>query len=333
MPANVEEMFSVREMPWHREGTVTEDYPQTWDAARVLAGLDWEAESQPVFALVGITETGQPIYEPVDGFHRITRSDTGATLSIRQTSYEIIPNAAFGEIFEAVLQTDKDKLRAETGGTLEGGRKVWMLVRLDEPVVIPGDTSATYPYMAITSRHDALGSTQLRSTAVRIVCANTYAAAEAEGERTGLTYKFMHRGNWRDHIEEARQAVTATRREFKAYVDMMSDLVKLGVTAEQREQFVTAFIPAPPAGVASKRVLGNVQTAQAKLREILNSPTIAGAGIDGTVYGLVQAGGEYLDHVRTAQTWETKLNRTLLKPEAGKHRAMKIAMEVAGYAS
>lgn len=27
MPANIESMFSVRQMPWHREGTVLADYP------------------------------------------------------------------------------------------------------------------------------------------------------------------------------------------------------------------------------------------------------------------------------------------------------------------
>jgi phage/plasmid-like protein (TIGR03299 family) len=330
MPANVDKMFSVREMPWHREGQVLDDYPQTWEQARVLAGLDWEAESQPVFALVSADEQGQPIYEPVDGFHRITRSDTGATLAIRQTSYEIIPNSAFGEIFEAVLETDRDHLRAETGGVLEGGRKVWMLVSLDEPVTIPGDSSATYPFMAITSRHDALGSTQLRATAVRIVCANTFSAAEAEGDRTGLTFKFVHRGSWRDNIDEARAAVTASRREFKAYTDMMADLAALGITSIQREQFVTAFIPAPPAGTASKQVLANVADAQAKLREILAGPTVDGAGIGGSVYGLVQGAGEYLDHVRMARTWETKLGRTLLKPEPLKAKARTIALDIVG---
>src|SRR5215472_5475618 len=42
MPANVESMFSVREMPWHREGTVLADYPGDRDEARKLAGLDWD---------------------------------------------------------------------------------------------------------------------------------------------------------------------------------------------------------------------------------------------------------------------------------------------------
>ena len=42
MPANVESMFSVRQMPWHREGTILTDYPGDWAEARTLAGLDWD---------------------------------------------------------------------------------------------------------------------------------------------------------------------------------------------------------------------------------------------------------------------------------------------------
>ena len=30
MSANIESMFSVRQMPWHREGTILADYPDTW---------------------------------------------------------------------------------------------------------------------------------------------------------------------------------------------------------------------------------------------------------------------------------------------------------------
>ena len=33
MPANVESMFSVRQMPWHQEGTVLAGYPGDWDTA------------------------------------------------------------------------------------------------------------------------------------------------------------------------------------------------------------------------------------------------------------------------------------------------------------
>jgi len=50
--------------------------------------------------------------------------------------------------------------------------------------------------------------------------------------------------------------------------------------------------------------------------------------IAGTPYGLVQAAGEYLDHVRNARSWETRLNRTLIRPEPLKHRALSLVREI-----
>ncbi len=37
-------------MPWHRQGEVLDDYPQTFAEARVLAGLDWDPVAYPVTA-------------------------------------------------------------------------------------------------------------------------------------------------------------------------------------------------------------------------------------------------------------------------------------------
>ena len=60
MPANVESMFSVRQMPWHREGTILADYPGTWDEARKLAGLDWDPITTEVYAVTGINRRRHP---------------------------------------------------------------------------------------------------------------------------------------------------------------------------------------------------------------------------------------------------------------------------------
>ena len=69
MPANVESMFSVRQMPWHREGIILSDYPGNWDDARTLAGLDWDPETSSVYALTGPPEppsaaSRNPIHHP-----------------------------------------------------------------------------------------------------------------------------------------------------------------------------------------------------------------------------------------------------------------------------
>jgi phage/plasmid-like protein (TIGR03299 family) len=324
MPANIESMFSVRQMPWHREGTILADYPDTWTQARTLAGLDWDPVTAPVYAVTGDNPDGTACYEPIAGWKTITRSDTGAVLSLNKDTYTVIDHGEMGEIVEAVLA--QPGVRWETAGVLDGGKAVWCLALLDEPITLPGDDSPTLPYLAITNRHDGTAACALRATAVRIVCANTFRAAELEGERTGTTFSFIHKSSWRNRIDEARKAVTGAQREMRRYAELATELLAIPVSPAQRELFITEFIPKPPEGLITDRVARNVDEARAALRMIFESKTTE--QVAHTAYGLVQAAGEYLDHVRTARSWETRLNRTLIRPEPLKHRALALARDI-----
>jgi len=327
MPANVEQMFSVRQMPWHQEGQVIADYPGSWAEARKLAGLDWEPVTGPVYTVTGINADGTEHFDPIDGWKTVTRGDTGAVLSIRDQSYQVITHEDMGLIVEAVL--DQPNVKYETAGCLAGGRQVWVLALLDEPIDLPGDTSPVLPYLAITNRHDGTRACALRATAVRIVCANTFGASEMEGERHGRVFSFVHKGQWRDRLDEARAAVTGARRQYAEYKDLMARLIGVSMTAAQVDLFVREFIPDPPKGLISDRVAKNIEEARSAVRGFLASKTVEGAGVGGTAYGCVQAAGEYLDHTRKSRTWETRLNRCLLAPEPLKARAVKLALEAA----
>jgi phage/plasmid-like protein (TIGR03299 family) len=324
MPANVESMFSVRQMPWHQEGIILGDYPGTWAEARVRAGLDWDPETTGVYTITGINPDGSVHCELIEGWQAIIRSDTGAVLSLNKDSYTVIGHGEMGEIVEAVLA--QPNVKWETAGVLDEGRAVWCLALLDEPVEMPGDDSPTLPYLAITNRHDGTAACALRATAVRIVCANTFRAAELEGERTGATFSFIHKSSWRSRIEDARQAVTGARTEMRRYTELAYELLAIPITPKQRELFVTEFIPMPPQGLITDRVARNVEEARQALRLIFESKTTE--HVAGTGYGLMQAAGEYLDHVRNARSWETRLNRTLIRPEPLKHRALFLIREV-----
>ena len=324
MPANMESMFSVRQMPWHREGTILEDYPGDWDTARKLAGLDWDPIATEVYALADLNADGTPHYEPINGWKAIARSDNGAVLSLNRDTYTVISHGEMGEIVEAVLA--QPNVKWETAGVLDSGRSVWCLALLDEPITLPGDASPTLPYLAITNRHDGTAACALRATAVRIVCANTFRAAELEGERTGATFSFIHKSSWRNRIEEARQAVTGARAEMRRYSELAAELLGIHITPRQRELFITEFIPMPPQGLVTDRVARNVEEARKALRLLFDSTTNEQRA--GTGYGLVQAAGEYLDHVRTARSWETRLNRTLIRPEPLKHRALSLVRDI-----
>ena len=113
---------------------------------------------------------------------------------------------------------------------------------------------------------------------------------------------------------------------MRRYTELAHELLGIPITPRQRELFVTEFIPMPPQGLVTDRVARNVEEARNALRLIFESKTTE--QVAGTAYGLVQAAGEYLDHVRTARSWETRLNRTLIRPEPLKHRALSLIREV-----
>src|SRR5262249_59893758 len=152
--------------------------------------------------------------------------------------------------------------KGNPAGALEGAGAFGCRPRLAEPVALPLDDSPTLPYLAITNRHDGTAACALRATAVRIVCANTFRAAELEGERTGATFSFIHKSSWRSRIEEARRAVTGARTEIRRYTELANELLAIPVTPRQRELFVTEFIPMPPAGLVTDPVARNVDEAR-----------------------------------------------------------------------
>jgi phage/plasmid-like protein (TIGR03299 family) len=326
MPAYFDTGFFVRQPAWHGQGNVLDDYPESWAAARPLAGLDWDPIEERIFRLDSVEpDTGRPVYAEIEDRKAIVRSDNGNVLSVRQDSYQIISHDEMGEIVDAVA--NMPGVRYETAGSIEGGKGVWALALLDEPVTLPGDDTLTLPYLALLNRHDGKGAMKVLSTNVRVVCANTWKAAEMNGERDGTVFSFRHTAGWRDRIEEARAAVSGVRDSFAEYVAEATDLLGITVTPRQRELFVREFIPTPPDGLVSDRVARNIEEARAAVRLILESKTTE--HVSGTAYGLAQAAGEYLDHVRAARTWETRLNRSLLRPEPLKTKAVRLAREAA----
>lgn len=320
----LDSMYSVREMPWHGLGTVLEDYPETWADARQQAGLDWEPVPEPVYRRL---MDGNFVELPDQ--RRITRTDrTGVTLAVvsKSMSESLYPNAQLGPLIEAFQDGG---LLYETAGSLDEGRKVWVLVRAKEPFEIPGDPNgATLPFLSVQNNHDGQGSLRVQRLQTRIVCANTSAAADREAKRHGLEYVFKHTASIKDRVELAKKAINGLSADRVAYAEWAADLMALRVTTSQRERFIEHYFPMPVAEhMISDRVVGNIETARDTLRGILNGQTCEGIGFN--AYGLVQAAVEYQDHYRTARSPETRFSRSMLYGNSAKTVAEKLAREAA----
>jgi phage/plasmid-like protein (TIGR03299 family) len=321
MPALFESGFFVREPAWHGLGTVLAEAPKTWEEFRTAAGLDWEPVTAPLFGETGIDEDGRVVYAKEEGIQKIVRSDNPKLrLATVGETYHLINHADMGKIAGALLE-DRE-VEFETGGSLEEGRRVWALFRLGEAIQIKGDPSAMLPFVALLNAHDGSGSLKAIATTIRVVCSNTYNAADMDGTRRGTVATIRHTKNWETRIEDARQALTGARKESDELVEWFEFLAGVKVTASQVQEFVDRmFWPKDRGAVLSDTVRAHIETAIGRWYEAYRSPTCE--GIQGTAYGIVQASGEYAQYLRP-ETRNDKnarrdamTNRTVLSTSGG----------------
>lgn len=262
---------------------------------------------------------------PLKDHKLIVRNDTELVLGVVGDSYELLNHSEMGSILEAVLGLDNVKF--ETAGSCRDGAQVWALAYIDEPYKVLGDDSESYPFLALLNNHDGTGACKLVATQVRVVCWNSYRAAEMEGERSGRQFTFRHTAGIHDRIEEAKQALAGVRTETEEWTELAAALFGMKADEAAFNHFLADFIPDPVGDVVSDRVRNNVEKARSIFKSLyLDSPT--GEAHRGTALGLIDASVEYLDHVRGYRNSDTYMGRTLLRPEPLKAKATMLARAV-----
>ena len=126
MAANLESMFYVRETPWHGLGTRVMEAPASKEALQ-LAGLDWKVLQEPIF-----TDTKEEIV----GYKANVRDSDRRVLGVVTDRYKVIQNEEAFAFTDALLG---EGVRYETAGSLQDGKKVWMLARLPQEYIISGE--------------------------------------------------------------------------------------------------------------------------------------------------------------------------------------------------
>lgn len=322
-------LFTVREPAWHGLGAVLPEYGTREELQPLVHG--WEPVTTPIY-------TEEPTFELVEhepasefrevpGFRAVQRSDSGATLGVVSDTYELVSNNELWDIAEAIEGEARGEVMFETGGSLKGGAKVWLLIRLRDPLTVRGDEeTGTVAYYALQNAHDGSGSFRGQATMTRIVCDNTAQMADLDAQQRGTSFTFRHTRNVKDRIEEARAALAGWRESVDAYRMLSEHLGEARVEAGQVHDFAERFIPAPPPSTASDRVMANVEEARRTWFGIYRGE--ANERIHGTRWGLVQASVEYLNHGRRAHSQESRFKRAYLDPSRLTQDAVKIAQRV-----
>lgn len=325
-------LFSVRKPTWHGLGEILPEYPVREEAQKIAH--PWEPVTARVFQEVPSLhyDETQDRWDPTTEFHvvedyqAVVRSDNSEVLGVVGKNYSPVSNDEMWDIAEAVQGGGID-VQYETAGSLEGGRKVWVMLRLDEPVKVKGDPRGeTLPYYVVQNAHDGTASFRGQAVMTRVVCANTSRIADMDAKAAGTEFTFRHTRNVKDRIEEAQQALQGWRHSIEEWRLMQEHLVDEKVSDDGVREFIERFIPEPEVDMISDRTRRNIYTAREALQGSLSSITCE--GIENTKAGLVAAAVEYSEHLRRAHSQETRMSRTLLKPNELVQYATKIALEV-----
>ena len=225
MAANVETMFYTREKPWHGLGTQVESAPTSKEALR-LSGLDWKVEQHPIKTVNDVV---------LDGFLANVRDTDKKILGVVTNKYKVVQNEEAFAFTDALLG---EGVTYETAGSLQEGKKVWLLAKLPQRYIISGDEIT--PYLVFSNSHDGTAAIKVAMTPIRVVCNNTLNLALSSAKRCWAT---VHAGNLTERMQDARQTLLYADNYMIELGKAFERLSKKRVTDRQVLEYIECLFP------------------------------------------------------------------------------------------
>lgn len=292
---------------WHRLGVTLED---TFDAQTALEKAhlaNWNVRKTPLFT---IDERGQKIQADNRFATIYTNPLTGENqyLGVVGSYYEPIQNEKHVDLLNALV--DESGAHFDTAGSLRSGRETFVSMKMPESINVGGQDPVDLYLLALNS-HDGASAFRFLVTPVRVVCANTQAAA-IRGAKSKFSIRHVRGAT--GVIAEAREALDLTFKYVTEFEQEAERLLGLSFSDYEFDGFVRDLFEVERAKTPRQfnTATEHVEGVTALWR---NSATMD--GITGTRWGAYQAITEYTDHymaVRNTGYEESILraNRTAL---------------------
>lgn len=290
----VESMFSVREKPWHGLGTIVMEAPASADALR-FAGLDWNVVQEPVY-------TGSK--EKVEGYKLNIRDSDRKVLGVVSDRYKVVQNTDAFSFTDELLGKG---VQYETAGSLQEGKKVWLLARLPKDYVITGERISSY--LVFSNTHDGSGSVKVAVTPVRVVCNNTLNLALDTAKRS---FSMIHTGDIHDKIQEAKDTLFMAENYMDSLGIEFEQLRRQKMTDAQVREYIELLLPMgeEPTPIQSKNILKLRRDME---RRYYEAPDLQKVG--NNAYRFINAVSDFATHSRplrrTANYKENVFARTI----------------------
>lgn len=277
---------------WHRLGMVLPDR-FTAEEAMTHANLGgWNVRklalhTAPEVSLSGVSGSVQ-LADHVATVRTNPHTGQVEPLGVVGSGYEVIQNEDHAEVLNKLV--DESGAIFETAGSLHGGRQVFLSMKMPDTMMI-GGVDAIDLYLIALNSHDGSGAFRLLASPVRVVCANTQAAAL---RRHRSSFSIRHTSGAKARIEQARQALGLTFKFAEAFQVEAERMITAQITADEFEQIIGKAFPESTSTSNRAKTTATDRVRQIKQLQRF-SPTLPDE-LRMTRYGAYQAVTEYVDH-------------------------------------
>lgn len=323
----VASFVSARQDAWHQLGTVLPDTFTAEDALKhgMLAG--WMLRKVAINAQV--TEKKQLIIPRQYAVVRNNPVIAGQfdVMGVVGENYTIMQNESLCHLLN--LLVDESGAHFETAGALDGGRKVFITMKLPGNIRI-GGADRVDMYICVMTSHDGSTSTIFMVTPVRVVCENTLNIALGASSNM---FRVRHTvGADKIMIQQARDALDFTFDYLEDFQEKAEQLINTTLTQNMFEEIIAREFGAPEDAPAS-----TITRTDNKLDQMamLFADASTQAGIRDTAWAGFNALTEWYDHfspvrgagVNTGTEDQLRSRKALLDPDF-KNQALRIMAAV-----
>jgi phage/plasmid-like protein (TIGR03299 family) len=174
-------------------------------------------------------------YTPIPGYKANIRQTDERVLGVVTDRYKVVQNSEAFAFTDALLG---EGVRYETAGSLQDGKKIWLLAKLPDKYIIEGEQIE--PYLVFSSSHDGNGSIKVAMTPIRVVCQNTLNIALASAKRIWTT---VHVGEMSQKLSEAHNTLLLAEKYMGKLGSEFSKLSKIKLSDNKVLEYIEMLLP------------------------------------------------------------------------------------------
>jgi phage/plasmid-like protein (TIGR03299 family) len=299
----VDHFVSARVPAWHRLGqvfetemTVTEAMEAAhltgWNVRKIdLGGTDTRSE----LSEDGVTQIEEHVDFP--NWKGVVRTNpvSGKTeqLGVVGAGYHHVQNEEHAEFLEALLDESGARF-IQTAGALRGGRHVFYCAKLPSSMLI-GGVDQVDTFISTMNGHDGTRALMAVASPIRVVCANTEAAAIGSASQKWST---RHTKGAARAIEDARKALSMTFKFHEAFEKEAERMIQAELTTGEFEKIIDGIFE-PAREIDSPTTQANKKARTRTLIQLFEEADTQ-AAVRGTRWAGYNAVTEFIDHYADA---------------------------------